>query len=236
MIVSTGDLSPQPDRTVPSSETTVKPKQKTPPKKKVVPKKVSPPTKKIKKSAKKVTPKKKTVPKPKRTVSKKKKAAVKPKQKVRTAEDVRRDFKKNFKPIKPTKKRRDLSHLLNDRKVSAKDISKRFSQAMDKVKVNQSQSGTTSNYNYSNYYSQLSAYLYGRWKEPQLPQNYEATIEVTVSKWGTVLKKRIIKRSGNTVMDNSVQRMLNALTKLPKLPNSSKDDELTIQITIKLEI
>ena len=193
------------------------------------------PKKKTVVKPKRVTPKKKTVVKPKRVVAKKKKA-VKPKRKVRTAEEIRRDFKKNSKPVKTTKKRRDLSHLLNDQKVSAKDISKRFSKAMDKVQVNQSQSGTSSNYNYSNYYSQLSTYLYGRWKEPKLPQNYEVTIEVTVSKWGTVLKKRIIKRSGNTVMDNSVQRMLNALTKLPKLPNSSKDDELTIQIVIQLEI
>ena len=106
---------------------------------------------------------------------------------------------------------------------------------MGKVKVNQSKSGTTSNYNYSGYYDQLSSYLYGRWKEPALHQNYETTIEVTVSKWGTVLKKRIVKRSGNTVMDNSVQLMLNNLTKLPKLPGSSTDKDLTVQIKIQLE-
>ena len=238
-IVSTGDLNPQ------ASSASPKTKALTEPKKAVVkPKKVTPPKKKVTKPKKKLVSKKKTVVKPKkktvikpkkRVLAKKKKAVVKPTHKIRTAEDVKRDFKKNFKSVKPKKKRRDLSHLLNERKVSANDISKRFSQAMDKVKVNQSQSGTASNYNYSNYYSQLSSYLYGRWKEPQLPQNFETTIEVTVSKWGTVLKKRIISRSGNTVMDNSVQRMLNSLTKLPKLPSSSKDRELTIQITLQLE-
>ena len=240
-IVSTGELNPQPDVAASSAKTPSEPKKKTVkpkkvPKKAVVkPKKVKPHRKKERKPKKKVAPKKKTVVKPKRMVPKKKKAPVKQKRKVRTAAEVRRDFLKNSKPEKQTRKRRDLSHLLNDKKVSAKDISKRFSKAMNKVKVSPSQSDKSSNYNYSNYYSGLSSYLYGRWKEPRLPQNYETTIEVTISKWGTVLKKRIIKHSGNTIMDNSIQRMLSNLTKLPKLPSTSQDDKLTIQITLKLE-
>jgi len=244
-IVSTGDLNPVSAQSTPREqsvakpktepkEAVVKPKKVSPPKKKIVkPKKISPPKKKVVKP-KKVAPVKRRVVKPKKTVAKPK-TVVKPRKKVRTAEEIRRDFLKNSKPVKRTKKRRDLSHLLDDKQVSAQDISKRFSQALDKVKVNSSRSGTASNYNYSNYYGQLSSYLYGRWKQPQIPQDYQATIEVTVSKWGTVLKKRIVQRSGNSIMDNSVQRMLNSLTKLPKLPSSSKDSELTITITLKLE-
>jgi TonB family protein len=232
-IVSTGDLNPSTPSAPQKKSAVHKPKPAKPsPKKVAKPKKVKRTPKKITKPKKvKRTPKK--VPKPKKVKQTPKK--VKPKRKVRTAADIRRDLQKSFKPSPPKRKVRDLSHLLNDQKVSAADIEKRFSQALNRVQVNSSRSGVNSSYNYNSYYSQLSSYLYGLWKEPQLPQNYAATIEVTVSKWGSVLKKRIVRGSGNQVMDQSVQQLLNRLTKLPKLPSSSKDRQLTIQITLQLE-
>jgi TonB family protein len=222
-IVSTGDLNPP----TPSSQ-----------KKPIVnkPKRVKQPVKKkVVKSKRVKRPPKQKVVKPKQVKQPSRKKVVKPKRKVRTAADIRRDLQKSFKSSPSKRKIRDLSHLLKDKKVSAKDIEERFSQALNRVQVNSSRSGVNSSYNYSSYYSQLSSYLYEFWKEPQLPQSYAVIIEVTVSKWGSVLKKRIVTPSGNKVMDQSIQQLLNRLTKLPKLPSSSKDRQLTIQITLQLE-
>ncbi len=203
----------------PVKKPTVKPKAKKPP--------VKP---KVKKAP--VKPKVKKAPvKPKVTKKPTKPKVKKPR---RTAADIRREMQQSFKPA-PAKNKVDLSSLLQPEKVSQADIERRFSNAVNSGKIKQAKSGPSSNFNYNSYFGQVYSALYGMWHEPNLSQAYATSIEIVVSKGGWIKSKRITRKSGNSIMDKSVQAMLDRLRKLPPLPSSTKDSELKIEVTLQLE-
>jgi len=96
-------------------------------------------------------------------------------------------------------------------------------------------SASRASYNYSSYYSKVFTKLYDLWAQPNLGGKLAVTVELTISKSGRVIAKRIIKRSGSSIMDNSIKSMLANLSTLPALPSTSTDRQLTVEATFVLD-
>jgi protein TonB len=62
-----------------------------------------------------------------------------------------------------------------------------------------------------------------------------AVARVTIRRDGTVSDARIYRKSGNPVLDKSVQRALDSVTKLPAFPEGATDAERTFNIEFNLE-
>jgi TonB family protein len=62
-----------------------------------------------------------------------------------------------------------------------------------------------------------------------------ATVKVTIARDGRVVRAMIIDRSGNRVLDLSVQRALDTVTKLPPFPEGARDEERTFTIDFNLK-
>ena len=85
------------------------------------------------------------------------------------------------------------------------------------------------------YWERLGNYIKSRWSEPpgSLLGNArpQVTIELSIAADGRVTSARIIARSGNAPMDESVQRMLSNLDRVPAPSNGST----SIQLILKTE-
>ncbi len=63
----------------------------------------------------------------------------------------------------------------------------------------------------------------------------KVTVSVTIASDGRVVIGRITKPSGNTAMDNSIQNMLDIVTRIPQpFPEGSGNEERTFKITLSL--
>lgn len=84
------------------------------------------------------------------------------------------------------------------------------------------------------YYEQVRIYLMRVWKQPNtaLLNNTrpEVLITVSVDDSGRILSSRILKRSGNSAMDSSVEAMLQNIKVLPKPPRKM---QFTINVNIE---
>jgi periplasmic protein TonB len=63
-----------------------------------------------------------------------------------------------------------------------------------------------------------------------------AVIKIVVNRTGRIDDARIIKRSGNALMDRSVQNALEAVKSLPPFPEGAKDIERTFRIEFNLKV
>lgn len=74
------------------------------------------------------------------------------------------------------------------------------------------------------------------WIQPTAARDNEplVEVEVTVAKDGRVLSSRIIKRSGNSTLDRSVQDVLNRVKKVRPLPDGTTDEKREFRINFKL--
>jgi colicin import membrane protein len=68
----------------------------------------------------------------------------------------------------------------------------------------------------------------GRGDEPVV------SVEVVIRKDGTVLSRRITKKSGRTELDKTVQRALDRVNKVPAFPSGSTDEQRTFTIDFNL--
>ncbi len=71
------------------------------------------------------------------------------------------------------------------------------------------------------YYYQIKMAMYEAWQQPSAltgSKGLMTTAEVRVQRDGQVTSRRITVPSGNTQMDDSVRRALDAITQLPPLP------------------
>lgn len=71
------------------------------------------------------------------------------------------------------------------------------------------------------YYNQVRTVMYETWQQPSSligKKGLVTTVEIRVQRDGQITAKKIATPSGNTQMDDSVTRALEAVTKLPELP------------------
>jgi len=74
---------------------------------------------------------------------------------------------------------------------------------------------------YARYYNQVRAAMYEAWQQPSSltgKKGFITTVEIRVQRNGNITAKKITTPSGNTQMDDSVTRALEAVTHLPELP------------------
>jgi protein TonB len=62
-----------------------------------------------------------------------------------------------------------------------------------------------------------------------------ATVKITVLRNGTIRSAKIVSRSGNSTLDNSVQEALNRVRRLPPFPSGSSDSERVFSINFNLK-
>ncbi len=65
--------------------------------------------------------------------------------------------------------------------------------------------------------------------------NLIATVRVKVARSGRVISASITKRSGNTLMDRSVQQAIEAVQEIKPFPSNSKDIEKNFKIDFNLK-
>ncbi len=90
---------------------------------------------------------------------------------------------------------------------------------------------------YANYGQVIKSIYEKAWHKPTEAADDSAEVEVEVTLWrdGTVIRSRIVARSGNTVLDKSVQSVLDRVRTVPPFPEGAKDDERTFNITFRLK-
>ncbi len=75
------------------------------------------------------------------------------------------------------------------------------------------------------YYARLKKHLDFKWSEPSRVQLGEArpksTIELNIAADGRVLNARVVERSGNVFMDDSIQRLIRVLDRVPAPPGGA---------------
>ncbi len=91
---------------------------------------------------------------------------------------------------------------------------------------------------YASYEAWVWSYFDRAWVRPEDASREDATVEVTVTiaSNGTVLAKRITKRSGDAAVDASVQRMLDRVVTVERpFPEGAKDRQRTYVIPFNMK-
>jgi TonB family protein len=88
------------------------------------------------------------------------------------------------------------------------------------------------------YLSQLSALLYQTWQQPyanRANNGLSVGVKLVIQRNGSLSSKRITRRSGNSEMDASVDRLLRSLSRVPPLPDSVNGSSLAVNIDLVLQ-
>lgn len=189
-------------------------------------------------------PKAKAKPKPKAKPKVKPKAKPQPKAKPKAKPVSRRN---NRKPVKRPAKPKDDGVYRPDSKpseigrgysrqnnakipVGSRDAAQSYGKKFD----NKSPGGGASE-SMEKYGKNLVRYLKSRWTYPpksllggQMPG---VLIELDIASDGRVIGKRIVKRSGINAMDQSIERMLSQLERVPSPPEKRVTLEVLMQMT-----
>ena len=91
---------------------------------------------------------------------------------------------------------------------------------------------------YGGYESFVWSYFDRAWVRPEDATLEDATVEVsvTIARDGRVIAKRIVKRSGDTAVDASVQRTLDRVTNIGRsFPEGATDKERTYRIPFNMK-
>jgi outer membrane biosynthesis protein TonB len=85
---------------------------------------------------------------------------------------------------------------------------------------------------YANFYQAVQSIYTREWLVPDGATEKETTTvaEVTIARDGTVVVARIVRFSGNAVVDESVQLTLDRVRRLVPLPASAEEDQRTVTI------
>jgi TonB family protein len=87
----------------------------------------------------------------------------------------------------------------------------------------------------ANYADLVQSMYYAAWNQPASVDNSAAVlVSVTVARDGRVVRHEIVKPSGNTTMDNSIQNALENVPNIAPFPEGSKDEERTFTIKFSL--
>ncbi len=98
--------------------------------------------------------------------------------------------------------------------------------------------GDGSGPSYASYASWVWSYFDRAWVRPEDASMEDATVEasVTIARDGTVVAKRIVKRSGDAAVDASVQRALDKVSTVGRpFPEGAKDKERTYIIPFNMK-
>jgi TonB family protein len=89
---------------------------------------------------------------------------------------------------------------------------------------------------YASYGLILRKYYEKAWIPPTASRGDEPVIhvQVVIRKDGTVLSRRILRKSGRSELDRSVQRALDRVNKVPEFPSGSTDEQRTFDIDFNL--
>ncbi len=91
---------------------------------------------------------------------------------------------------------------------------------------------------YASYSAWVWSYFDRAWVRPEDASSEDATVEasVTIASDGTVVAKRIIKRSGDAAVDESVQRVLDRVNTVERpFPEGAKDKQRTYIIPFNMK-
>jgi TonB family protein len=89
---------------------------------------------------------------------------------------------------------------------------------------------------YANWLQAVKSIYDAKWRDPSEVTDERATVRVRVkvARDGTVLSQEIVGDTGIRALDQSVQAALDAVLRLPRLPDSAKEDERTFYINFNL--
>ena len=96
---------------------------------------------------------------------------------------------------------------------------------------------TSSGPSYANYRDVIASIYYEAWTPPGNADNDDANtkVSVTIASDGTVISARIITPSGDTHMDDSIQRTLNRVPFIAPFPKDAVEKERTYKINFNLK-
>lgn len=97
--------------------------------------------------------------------------------------------------------------------------------------------GPVSDFPFDWYFALVRKAMYDAWEQPgglSASSGLKVIVEVRVARDGTVLKRDVIRTSGHALMDESVNRALQAVRQLPALPAEYRGSTRDIQIAFEL--
>ncbi len=97
--------------------------------------------------------------------------------------------------------------------------------------------GPVSDFPFDWYFALVRKAMYDAWEQPgglSASSGLKVIVEVRVARDGTVLKRDVIRTSGHALMDESVNRALQAVRQLPALPAEYRGNTRDIQIAFEL--
>ena len=98
-------------------------------------------------------------------------------------------------------------------------------------------SGPVSDFPFDWYFALVRKAMYDAWEQPgglSASAGLKVIVEVSVARDGTILKRDVIRTSGHPLMDESVSRALQAVPRLPPLPDAYRGKTRDIQIAFEL--
>jgi TonB family protein len=154
------------------------------------------------------------------------------------------------KPVKPAPKKISLTPVIRnvpqvtpdttdaDARVAAKLRAAAIARAAQAIRENASPSTTvemsgTGSVSYAEYGSAIKSIYDHAWILPGSVDYGNATtkIKVVISRNGQVISSQIVKSSGNSTLDDSVQRALDRVTDVPPFPEGDMSREHTYNIS-----
>jgi TonB family protein len=86
----------------------------------------------------------------------------------------------------------------------------------------------------ASYFDSVSAYLYDLWKQPGKSElkgmRPTVSVHIAIDAAGNIKLAQITKKSGNQIMDSSVEEMLGSLRKLPPPPQGALEFDVALVI------
>lgn len=87
------------------------------------------------------------------------------------------------------------------------------------------------------YYATVRQIMHDAWAQPgaSVPAGATAEVEIRVMRDGSVVRRAMVRSSGNAVMDRSVMQAVESVTKLPPLPDawSSAFRDITVEFVLE---
>ncbi len=201
-----------------------------------------PKTKQKKTVKKKVKPKKKLVkkakPKPKKKLVKKTKPKAKPKKRItkKTKPKPKSKPKRKILSANDIKISREVVKNRTRKKLSSADLEKKILKNWKKVNYSANPSTRYNGKVTAAYSDTVGLYLEPIWEQPDktsLAGRFpEVTIRLDIDGRGRVTRARIVRRSGISVMDSSITKLLRKLKRVPP-PPGGKAKSVTIIMAIE---
>lgn len=231
---------PQPPTPAPPTPQAKQPEPPKPPPKEVpqpIPKEIPKP---VAKEAQKLAPRETLKPAPKETAKTVSTAKPKPAPHYRTAEEIRKSATLSPPKSIPPESARDTNRdARTDASARQDAVSPDVGAKLDRMieMVGGLSDGEEDAAN--SYYQLVRDQIDSLWNQPNRADvgndDPEAIIELEIDRRGRVLSKRILSASGNSAMDGSASRLLDALSSLPAFPTEIQEPKMTLRIRLNLE-